>query len=107
MPRSSQFLLLRGRILANPDAKSFQKGLPMKILSRLSLSGCLAVSVATAAMAQSAPPTSFPPAAYQPEFGTMWTFDAPPLDYWKSRYNFTPAQRWPDHVPPSEVGIPG
>src|SRR5690349_9677830 len=33
--------------------------------------------------------TRVAPAAYRKEFGTMWTFDAPPLDYWRTRYNFT------------------
>jgi len=37
----------------------------------------------------------------------MWTFDAPPLDYWRTRYNFTPDQRWLDHVRLSAVRIPG
>ena len=32
------------------------------------------------------------------EFGTMWTFDAPPLDYWEETYGFRPTQDWLDHV---------
>ena len=41
------------------------------------------------------------------EFGTMWTFDAPPLDYWKSRYDFAPDKAWLDHVRLSAIRIPG
>src|SRR2546423_14461650 len=44
------------------------------------------------AKAQLAPPT------YKPEFGTMWTFDAPPLDYWRRTYGFAPDQKWLDPV---------
>ena len=37
------------------------------------------------------------------ELGTMWTFENPPLDYWKAQYNFSPDKVWLDHVRLSSV----
>jgi hypothetical protein len=47
------------------------------------------------------------PAGWVKEFGTMWTFDAPPLAYWKARYGFTADQKWLDHVRLASIRIPG
>ncbi len=47
------------------------------------------------------------PGGWIKEFGTMWTFDAPPLTYWKGRYGFEPNKEWLEHVQLSSVRIPG
>lgn len=61
---------------------------------------CLFLSVAHIAEAQST-------SGFIKEFGTMWTFDAPPLDYWEETYGFRPTQDWLDHVRLSSARIPG
>jgi hypothetical protein len=47
------------------------------------------------------------PASPIEEFGTMWTFDAPPLAYWQARYDFAPDQAWLDRVRQAAFRIPG
>ena len=65
----------------------------------------LALVLPIAAGAQNAPPARV--AGWVKEFGTMWTFDAPPLPYWKARYDFAPDQAWLDHVRLASIRIPG
>jgi len=50
---------------------------------------------------------NLPAPAYRSEFGTMWTFDAPPIEYWRKTYGFAPDQKWLDHVRLSAIRIPG
>jgi Peptidase S46 len=37
------------------------------------------------------------------ELGTMWTFENPPLDYWKREYGFSPTAAWLDRARLSSV----
>ncbi|HEU5168913.1 MAG TPA: S46 family peptidase [Gemmatimonadales bacterium] len=74
-----------------------------RLLASLLLACCAATARAQVA-APAAPATL--PASYVEAFGTMWTFDAPPLDYWKARYGFTPDAAWLDHVRLASVRLP-
>ncbi|HXC25180.1 MAG TPA: S46 family peptidase [Gemmatimonadaceae bacterium] len=72
---------------------------------RRSLLPLLAIVCAAPQLLAQSAPSNASTAPYLKEFGTMWTFDAPPLDYWKRTYNFTPDQGWLDHVRLSAVRL--
>lgn len=41
------------------------------------------------------------------DFGTMWTFDDIPFDYWKQEYGFSPSNDWLKHVQLSALQFGG
>ncbi|MGH7624925.1 MAG: S46 family peptidase [Gemmatimonadaceae bacterium] len=91
-----------------------EQRLPNCFFHAVALSVLLGGSLSTPALAQrttspksAARTAPLGPATYVKEAGTMWTFDAPPLDYWKKTYNFTPDSGWLDHVRLASVRLPG
>jgi hypothetical protein len=92
------------------------------VLIAVLTAGCAGTSPAPATAPVPAPATSpaaspapaapraevpIPAVGYREEFGRMWTFDAPPLEYWRRTYNFTPDQAWMDRVRRSSLRLPG
>ncbi len=56
------------------------------------------------------PQQSFDPDTVQAkkfDTGKMWTFDFPPIQYWKDTYGFTATEEWLNHVQLSTLRIPG
>ena len=72
----------------------------------LFLAAAPSIRAQVTAAAPTASDTTRLPAGYVKEFGTMWTFEAPPLDYWKARYGFTPSKAWLDHVRLASIRLP-
>lgn len=68
-------------------------------MSRFGAVCCLLfATLFTAAGARAQAPASMQGEYPGLETGKMWTFDAPPLAYWATRYDFHPDQAWLDHA---------
>ncbi len=71
------------------------------------ISACSSSTVNTTASAPApAANVKLESVGYRPQFGTMWTFDAPPIEYWKATYGFSPDKAWLDNARLASVRLP-
>jgi hypothetical protein len=63
-------------------------------------------SIALAATSSAQTPAKSEGVGYRPQFGTMWTFDSPPIEYWKKTYGFAPDQAWLDNARLASIRLP-
>ncbi len=76
----------------------------MRFRSLLALVALLPIVPLAPVSAQQAPATREYPGL---ETGKMWQFDVPPLDYWNTRFGFTPPVGWLDHAQLSALRYAG
>ncbi len=98
--------------IAEPSINPHNSGFHNMIQRFIRLSAAIGLLVGstdlTAQIAVASRPRTAPTASgFVKEFGTMWTFDAPPLDYWRTTYSFSATQEWLDNVRLSAIRIPG